>query len=109
MKKIILFACLMVLIPVFCLAASVDLRWEAVPGATGYKVYQSINAGVSWTVAATLGNVLTATLTNVPDTGEVLFRFSAFNAQTETIRMNAGVWYNGSWTPLSILTGPGIR
>jgi hypothetical protein len=110
MKKIFL-VCLFLLIPVVCFSASADLLWHAVPGATGYKIWQSVNNGVSWTMVKDVsgGTVVTTTLTNVPDTGLVLFRFSAYSAQNETIRMDAGVWFNGTWKPLPVLTGPGIQ
>ena len=97
MKKV-LFALLFVLIPVFAFGASITVKWDAVtstPAVTGYRIYQSIDDGITWTLNTPVGNVLTATIT-VPDTGLVILRIGAVNSAGESIRYTAGAWYKGN-------------
>lgn len=78
-------------------AATVGLKWDAVPGATSYSIYQSVDVGATWTKVLDTQSY-PVTISNVPDTGLVLFRISAKNATQEQIRLEAGGWYNGSWS-----------
>ena len=97
MKKLIIALCL-ILIPALSFGATVPLKWDTALGATGYKIYQSVNAGQTWTLVQDVGNVLSYTILNAPDTGLVLYRLGAYNAQGEVVRTNAGAWFNGALT-----------
>jgi len=98
MKKLIIFLAVIFFMTsstAFC--ADVVLKWDAATGATSYKIYMSVNNGTSWTVVATVGNVLTTTVANVPNTGVVLFRKGSVNSQGEIVYTSAGSWFNGAW------------
>lgn len=113
MKKLIFIATLIlcalaVAFPV--LAAEVTLSWDAnpEPDIAGYKVYQSTDLGANWTEVADT-NATSISLFSVPDSGLVLFRVSARDAQDETVRYNAGAWHNGDWLPPGSPKGSGIE
>lgn len=109
MKKIILvLVTVLMLAPVAIRAADVNLKWDAVTEADGYKVYLSTDTGATW---EEIGDVTTnaATAQNIADSGLMLFRISAYNAQEETIRTWSGAWYNGDWKPVSDPGGAGIE
>jgi len=76
-------------------AADVTLRWDASQGdATGYKVYQSIDGGVTWDAGTDVGNVTQTIMTSVAEDSLILFRISAYNTATESIRGHSGAWYD---------------
>ena len=107
MKKL-LVAVLLLGITNFAYAADVTLKWDASANATGYKIYQSTDNGSSWDSGTDVGDVLTYTLSGVPDSGLVLFKVSAYNSQGEAVRSWSGAWYNGSWK-LDDPSGAGIE
>ena len=82
-------------------AGSMTLDWDADPGATGYRVYSSIDGGVIWTLAET-SPTLPITVTALPDTGLVLLRACAFNAVVEACRTSTGFFFNGDWSTLTV-------
>lgn len=90
------------------LAADFTLEWNAVPDATGYKLYRSVDSGVNWEQIEDVPGATEKALTGQPDTGLVLYRVSAYNANGETIRAWSGAWYNGDWQPPSDPGGLGI-
>ena len=98
MKRVIFTTVALILMATSAWAADVPLAWDAVQGASGYKIQMSTNSGASWSTAKDAGANATYTWTGAPDTGLCLFRVSAYNAQGEAIRTNAGAWFNGSWT-----------
>lgn len=114
MKKQIfttIVVCLCVLALVgFSRAAEITVGWDANPESdvVGYRVYQSTDIGLSWTLVADV-NATTTTLSNVPDSGLILFRVSAYDGQSEAIRYDAGAWFNSDWQPLSSPKSSGIE
>lgn len=91
----------------FCfaaIAADVDLKWDAVTGATGYKVYKSEDNGATWGVPVDVGNVTTHKWLSVTDTKMVLFRVSVYSGTSESIRLWSGAWWDSRLKPL---TSPG--
>ena len=111
MKKIpIVIACLLFFTGV-AYADDVGLKWDAVAGAGGYKIYISTDGGNTWdyNTGIDVGNVTNYVYTNVPDTGMILFRASAYNGHGEKIRYKAGVFYCGDCSPPNEPTGIGIE
>ena len=110
MKKLFgLMAALLILFlaaPVW--AADITLGWDAVTDVTGYRMYRSVDGGVTWTMAQEVGNVTEVTLTGQPDTGIVLYRVAAYNANGEAVRTWSGAWYNKEWQPPANPGGAGI-
>lgn len=110
-KTLALLAVFLVL-PFLARAASPTLAWDPNPAAeavTGYSVQMSTDLGKTWGPEIQAGLATTITLTNVPDTGLVLFRVLAANAQGKTIRMDAGAWYCGDWRVPSVASGTGLK
>ena len=86
------------------------MSWDASDGATGYKIYHSSDMGTTWDAGTDVGNVTTCVMPNVPDSGLQLYRASAYNANGEATRLNAGVWYWGDAPgPPPQPTGIGIK
>lgn len=106
MKKLIIL--LIVLFATSVWAADVTMSWDASEGATGYKIYQTVDNGLTWDAGTDVGNVTQYTVINVPDSGLVLFKVSAYNTQNESIRSWSGAWYNGDWK-LDSPSGAGIE
>ena len=102
MIKVFCFlACLILwVIPAF--AADVVLQWDAVTGATAYKVYISVDNGATWNSGTNVGNVLTYAYTGVSDTVQVLFKVGALNAAgVETKADYMGAWWDSRKKPLA--------
>lgn len=110
MKKILIaiFLTLLFVSPVWAVS-DVTLAWDAVPGATGYKLYQSIDGGVTWTAPTDVGNVTTKTLTGVSDTVFILWKVSAYNAVAEAVSHWQGAWYDGRKKPPVVASGLGVK
>lgn len=83
-------------------AADIDLSWEVVASAKGYKVYKSEDGGLTWDEGKDVGNVTIYKYVGVRDDALVLFRASAI---TEAVRMNSGAWYDGR---AGASSGPGL-
>lgn len=76
---------------------SVELAWDATPGATSYRVEKSTDQGNSWVVVSPT-NLTTPALTyTATDADLVLFRISGCNSQGCTIRIQDGLWHNEKW------------
>lgn len=90
-------------------AADVIFTWDASVGAEGYKVYISTDLGVTWAEERDAGAQTTFTWTGAPDSGLLLFRASAYNAQGEAIRTESGAWFNGDWKPPEQASSLGIQ
>ena len=86
-----------------------NLSWDVEPTATGYKIYQSVDLGQTWDQGLDVGNVIEVLYPDIPDTGIVMFRASAYNEHGEAIRYTAGVWYCGDCTPPETPSGFGIQ
>lgn len=102
------------LIPTLSLAGDITLHWEAAPGATGYEIEQSIDAGTTWTKVADLtATVCTPAGCSIaltaPAAGRTLYRFVAKNAAGRTIRYDAGTWSCESCKPPANLGKVGIQ
>jgi len=82
-------------------AGDVALSWDAGVNVTGYKVYQSVDQGTTWTIVADV-NTNSVTITP-PNTGLVLYRVSVYSASDESIRLTSGIWYNEDWQPSQVL------
>ena len=94
----------------FSAAADVELSWDPNPelDIAGYKVYQSLDVGQNWAVVADT-NATNISLHGISDTGLILFRVSAYDNQDESIRHNAGAWFNNDWVLISNPKSSGIR
>lgn len=80
------------ILPTLAYAGQLEISWQAVSGATGYKLSQSIDQGTTWTQ---IGDVTTIQTTiTVPDDKLVLIRVSAYNTAGESIRLTSGIWYD---------------
>lgn len=80
-------------------AQDVTMEWDPSEGATGYKIYKSLDMGQTWNQPVDVGLVTTYTYNGVEETGLILFRVSAYNAGCESIIFWAGAWYNHLWKP----------
>jgi hypothetical protein len=100
MRKVLL-AVALVLFPMLTFAASVELEWDAVAGAAGYKIYVSNDLGVTW-ASVDVGNVTTRVMTGVLEDRIVLFKGSAYKTggTEETIRNWSGAFYDHRRLPL---------
>jgi hypothetical protein len=108
MKTILIMLAL--LVPVMAFAGDVPLRWDPVVGAAGYKIYQSLDGGVTWSVGADVGNVTSTTVLSVSDTVLVMFKVSAYpTGGAESIRHWSGAWYDGRKKPILTPGGAGIQ
>jgi hypothetical protein len=99
MKRLMLvvLAVLVLTFAVTAHAADVTLKWDAADGATGYILEMSTDNGTTWVNPIDVGNVTTYQVTGVPDSGMVLFRNTAYNTVGQTVRYEAGAWFNGDW------------
>jgi hypothetical protein len=77
-------------------AADIDLSWPPVDGAIGYYVFMSTDSGGSWSDPK-ITPLTEYTWVQAPDSGLVLWRVAAFNAQGVSLRTESGAWYNGDW------------
>ena len=109
MKKTLLLVIAFMFLSFQAWAADVTIIWDASADATGYKIYQSVDNGVTWDSGTDVGNVTTYIMTDVPDTGLVMFRTSAYNDNGESIAYWKGAWYWGDKKPPEAPTGTGIQ
>lgn len=109
MKKLCLAFLFMFFLASPVWAANVTLSWDAVTGASGYKLYASVDQGATWGAGQDVGLVTEYTLTGQPDSGLVLYRVSAYSASGETIRTWSGAWFNADWKPPESPGGAGIQ
>ena len=107
--KMISIVFTLLLFATFSSAADITLAWDPVVGATGYKLYASYDVGATWILFDDAGNVTERAITGVPEDVLVLFRASAYNTNGETVRVEAGVWYDHRLLPLSAPSGTGIQ
>jgi len=107
---IILIVLLFVALPKACHAADVTLTWDTVTGADGYRIYRSADQGATWIEVYDLAApAVTVTLIGESDTGLLLYRVGAYNAQGETIRLWSGAFHCGDWKPIESPSGTGIE
>ena len=103
----ILILFLILTAPVF--AADINLKWDPSEGATGYKIYKSLDIGVTWSPGTDVGNVTTFRVLNVEENIIILFRVSAYNQTGEAIRTEYGAWYDHRKKPPLNPSGLGIN
>ena len=82
-------------------AADVTVSWDADPAAVSYRVYQSIDAGTTWTLEAE--STTLPIIVPVPDAGLVLLQGCAVSALVEVCRTETGFFYNGDWKPPKVI------
>jgi len=101
--KILLSTLIFLGIAVSSFAADVEMGWNEVADATGYKVYMSLDQGQTWEQPVDVGmaqqdpdNPLRRvyTYTDVPEDRLILFKGSAYNDDGESIREWSGAWYD---------------
>lgn len=97
MRRTLLALAIILCLGTSSLAADLNLAWDPSDDATGYKVQISTDLGDTWSEPRDAGNSVTFTWTGAPDTGLVLFRASAHNAQGEATNYKKGAWYRGDW------------
>ncbi len=90
-------------------AADVTLRWDASAGATSYKVYQSLDNGLTWSIGVDVGNVVQTTITGVPETGLVMFLVSAIKGGVESLPVWRGAWYDYRKLPPGFPAALGVQ
>jgi len=90
-------------------AADVNLRWDPVTGATGYKVYMSLDNCATWLAPKDVGNVTTYTYTGVSDAVLVHFKVSAYKSGSETIADYMGAWWDTRKMPLGMPVALGVK
>lgn len=98
-----------ILLTTACYAADNNLAWDAVAGATGYKLQISTDGGATWGATRDAGANTTFTWTGTPDTGLILWRVAAYNATGESWQTKQGAWYCGTWTLPPQATGLGVK
>jgi len=110
MKKICL-ALFGVLFAMTAYAADIHLKWDPSSGnVTGYRLYMSEDQGQTWTILKdNIPGTVTEANVTVPDHKLLLIRASAYNSFGESIRTNAGVFYNSDWTKPKSPSGTGVR
>lgn len=89
-----LIALMILVFPISAMCADVPMKWDASPGATSYKIQMSTDHGVTWPTERAVATGTTFTWLGAPETGLVMFRAVAVNAQGSVIRADAGAWYD---------------
>ncbi|GAF73740.1 unnamed protein product [marine sediment metagenome] len=89
-------------------AVDATLNWEASSDSIGYKIFKSLDLGVTWDDGIDVGNVTTYLYTNIEETGLVIFRVSAYNTAGETVTYWSGAWFNYLWLPPLSAQGLGL-
>jgi hypothetical protein len=82
-------------------AGTVDLEWDAVPSATGYRVYYGLVSG-TYTQVKDVGNRTSTTMGSLTDCTNYYMAVKAYNAFGESDEFSNEVW---GWARPS-LTGP---
>ncbi len=107
--KTLLYVIAIILVSSFALADSVTLKWDASTGATSYKLYTSIDQGVTWGTGLDVGNVTQYVMASVPGNVSVMFKVSALNGTVESVTHWMGAWYDGRKRPPDYTVGLGAR
>lgn len=108
MKRLLLIAAMIMFFATTVFAVDATLNWDISEGSTGYKIYKSLDSGITWDAGIDVGNVLTYLYTGIEETGLVIFRVSAYNGFGETINYWSGAWFNYLWLPPLASQGLGI-
>jgi hypothetical protein len=69
------------------------MKWDAVTGATGYKLHMSTDLGATWGTAVDT-TVAEYTYQAVPENTLVLFKVCSVNAAMTSCNHWSGAWYD---------------
>lgn len=108
MKAILVIATVLVCVT-SVMAVDIDLKWDAVAGATGYRVWRSLDGGVNYAVVTT--DPVTGTSTKLlaqPEDKLILYRVSAYDSNSEVVRYWSGAWYDHRFRPISAPGGNSV-
>lgn len=103
----LIISALILLTTTVAFSADITQKWDPVTGATGYKLYQSADAGATWAAPIDCGAATQWTLT-VPDDRLYLWKVSAYNADGEGVAHWRGTWFDGRKKPLNPASALGI-
>ncbi len=118
--KLVAISSLLVVALLLCntgFTADIDISWEQSVGADGYKVQTSEDYGATWTEVSNLiwetftegtKDKARATIT-VADNVLVLARVGAYNSNSETWRLESGIFFNSAWKPIIAPVGIGVN
>ena len=119
MKRFIMAILLIVFFAIPCIAADLEVKFPAVTGADGYKIYVATAANINPTTSATFnapidtgsltpdGNGdVTYIISGVTDTGLVIALYTAYIGQFESAPKPVGVWY---WGDLQLAPDAGLN
>ncbi len=109
MRKTLLIIAIIFLSSSWAFADSVTLKWDPSTGATSYKLYTSLDQGITWSAGVDVGNVTQYIMTNVPGNVFVMFKVSALNGVAESVTHWMGAWYDGRRRPPDYAAGLGAR
>ncbi len=103
MKKFFSVIFMVLLIPMVCYAAELQLSWDPPTGGApvvGYRLYMSSDNGNSWEILKdNIPADANSTIVTVPDHQLVLIRIAAYNDSGESQRRGGGVYFNSDWMP----------
>lgn len=94
--------------PLLSHAANLTLAWTGHINATHYRIYRSVDGGVTWSqddpdiaqpVPFPASAEVTAMIQGVPEDKLVLFRASALRNTSELITHHQGAWYDHRLRP----------
>ncbi len=118
MKKILAFVCACILaVCSVAYSADVEINWEQVPNADGYKLETSEDLGATWNEVPNLvwtpyteGGIARGKSTiTIPDNILILIRAGSYDSRMTAWRYEFGVFYNSAWKPLLAPTGIGAK
>ena len=113
----VLFSMLSIAFAGTAIGAEVTLAWTGSPGATSYRIYQSVDQGQTWTVAIDsvpqpdpfpANGEVSVKVENVPEDTLVLFKAGAVRGADEFPTPDKGAWYDHRLMPPSAV-GLGAR
>ena len=103
--------------------ADMTVIWKASAGATGYELEYSANNGTTWSTPKEIGAITPVDYvsgsthlllcsylwTGLPDAGLILIRVTAYNSVGKACRVDAGAWFNKSWSLPALPAGAGVQ
>jgi hypothetical protein len=93
-KKIALFLCLILIVPVSASAVDIWFDWTPVIGATGYLMTTSTDLGVTWSTPVDMKLVKPYKFVGAPEDKLVFFKLGVYKG-TDIVWNNwAGCWYD---------------
>jgi len=104
-----LFSTLSALSSPLLMAADFTLKWDPVANVTGYRVYQSIDQGATWTQTADVPAPTTDyRVLGAPDDQLIFYRVSSYTATAESSPSWRGVWFDARIKPPVPPQGAGL-